>query len=203
MSDDPFRVHSLTNLAEADPVKGRVVWDGPRSIWNMAMLATALIAGPLTASWSALAVFLALSAVTLSAGHSVGFHRRLIHRSFACPLWLEHMLVYAGTLVGMGGPLWTIRLHDTRDWGQRQANCHWALRHGRSLLVEGFYYLNFRLILARPPVFDPGPAIANDRFTAFSSVHGCCSNYRSPPCSIGREAGRGWFGACRCASPRA
>jgi hypothetical protein len=121
------------------------------------MLLAALVLGPPTFSWSALAVFLVTAGVTLCAGHSVGFHRRLIHRSFDCPNWLEPVLVWFGTAVGMGGPIWMIRLHDSRDWAQRQPNCHWFLRHAKPLLLDGFYYLNFRLELAHPPRFDPGP----------------------------------------------
>ena len=131
------------------------------------MFVGALVLGPLYFSWSGVAAFLAISAVTLCAGHSVGFHRRLIHRSFDCPKWLEYVLLWCGTAVGMGGPLWTIRLHDSRDWAQRQADCHGFLRHEKPLLIDGFYYLNFRLELAKPPGFDPGPGIGDDRFIRF------------------------------------
>jgi sn-1 stearoyl-lipid 9-desaturase len=164
---DAFKVNSLTGLDCASPVEGEVVWDGPRSLWNAGMFLGAVTLGPLFFTWDAFAVFLATAAVTLCAGHSVGFHRRLIHRSFDCPKWLEYVLMWFGTVVGMGGPIWTIRLHDTRDWAQRQRDCHWFLRHGRPLLVDGFYYLNFRLKLKRPPGFDPGPGIADDRFHLF------------------------------------
>nr|WP_281061369.1 acyl-CoA desaturase [Sphingobium sp. Sx8-8] len=121
----------------------------------------------MTFTWEALAVFLLMAAITLCAGHSVGFHRRLIHRSFECPKWLERVLVWFGTAVGMGGPIWTIRLHDSRDWAQRQPDCHWFLRHAKPLPIDGFYYLNFRLQLAHPPGFDPGPGIADDSFYRF------------------------------------
>ena len=164
---DAFKVNSLTGLDRASPVEGEVVWDAPRSIWNNAMFLGALVLGPLTVTWSAFAVFLATAAVTLCAGHSVGFHRRLIHRSFDCPKWLERTLVWFGTAVGMAGPIWTIRLHDMRDWAQRQPDCHWFLRHAKPLLIDGFYYLNFRLKLKHPPGFDPGPGIADDPFHVF------------------------------------
>ena len=164
---DAFRVNSLTGLERADPVVGEVVWDPPRSLWNTGFLLGALCLGPLTFSLTAFAVFLGTAGLTLCAGHSVGFHRRLIHRSFDCPKSLERALVWLGTVVGMGGPIWTVRLHDSRDWAQRQPACHWFLRHGKPLLADGFYYLNFRLSLARAPGFDPGPGIANDRFYAF------------------------------------
>jgi stearoyl-CoA desaturase (delta-9 desaturase) len=164
---DAFKVNSLTGLDDADAQVGDVVWDWPRSLWNSGMLAGAVILGPLTFSWGALALFLASAGITLCAGHSVGFHRRLIHRSFDCPKWLERTLVWFGTAVGMGGPIWTIRLHDSRDWAQRQLACHWFLRHGKPILIDGFYYLNFRLKLARPPGFNPGFGIADDRFYTF------------------------------------
>lgn len=99
-----YKVNSLTNLDTANAVDGVVVWDAPRSIWNASMLAGALILGPIFFAWDAVAVFLALSAITLCIGHSVGFHRRLIHRSFACPKWLERVLVWFGIAVGMGAP---------------------------------------------------------------------------------------------------
>jgi fatty-acid desaturase len=164
---DAFKVNSLTNLDTASPVGGRVVWDPVRSIWNASMLLGALILGPLYFTWGAFAVFLAIAAVTLCAGHSVGFHRRLIHRSFECSKWLERALVWCGAAVGMGGPLWTIRLHDSRDWAQRQPNCHAFLRHENAMWLDGILYLHGKLILDNPPGFEPGPGIEDDRFYQF------------------------------------
>jgi stearoyl-CoA desaturase (delta-9 desaturase) len=164
---DPYKVNSLTNLDTASPVEGKVVWDATRSVWNTGMLLGALVLGPIYFTWDAPIIFLATSAVTLCAGHSVGFHRRLIHRSFDCPKWVERTLVWFGTAVGIGGPLWTIRLHDSRDWAQRQPNCHAFLRHGNPLWLDGLLYLNFSLKLKNPPGFDPGPGIADDRFYQF------------------------------------
>ena len=162
-----FKVNSLGGLERADAGAGHLVWDPGRSIWNTGMILSALVLGPLYFSWSGVAVFLLLSGFTLCVGHSVGFHRRLIHRSFDCPKWLERLMIYVGVLVGMGGPIWTVGLHDIRDWAQRQTDCHWFLRHGKSALADGFYYLNFRLVFDRPPNFDPGPGISDDRFYRF------------------------------------
>jgi len=117
----------------------------------MSFIAGGLILGPLFFTWSGVIVFLVLSGFTLCVGHSVGFHRRLIHRSFECPKWLERVMIYVGVLVGMGGPIWTVGLHDIRDWAQRQTDCHWFLRHGKPALADGFYYLNFRLVFDHPP----------------------------------------------------
>ncbi len=162
-----YKVNSLSGLDAANAVDGVLLWDPVRSIWNMSILTTALILAPLTFSWSALVVFLLLSGATLCIGHSVGFHRRLIHQSFECPKWLERFMIWVGVLVGMGGPIWTIGLHDLRDWAQRQPNCHWFLRHGKPVLVDGFYYLNFKLKLKNPPNFNPGPGISDDKFYLF------------------------------------
>ena len=164
---DPYKVNSLTNLDTASPVEGEVVWDPVRSIWNGTMLIGALVLGPIYFTWEAFAVFLGTSAVTLCAGHSVGFHRRLIHRSFDCPKWLERTLVWFGTAVGMGGPIWTIRLHDSRDWAQRQPDCHAFLRHEHPMLLDGLLYLHGRLKLTNPPGFDPGRGVGDDLFYRF------------------------------------
>ena len=42
-----FKVNSLTNLDTARPDIGVVLWDPPRSIWNMGFLFGALVLGPL------------------------------------------------------------------------------------------------------------------------------------------------------------
>jgi sn-1 stearoyl-lipid 9-desaturase len=195
-----FKVNSLTGLDQASAVEGEVVWDAPRSLWNGFMLVGALIAGPLTFAWDAFLIFLATSAVTLCAGHSVGFHRRLIHRSFECPLWLDYLMMWLGTAVGIGGPIWTIRLHDSRDWAQRQPDCHWFLRHAKPLAIDGFYYLHFRLRLDRPPGFDPGPGIADDPFYRFLDRTWMLHQLPIAGCSGSAAAGRGWSGACSSGS---
>lgn len=162
-----FKVGSLSNLEHADPAHGHLVWDWPRSLWNMGFIIGAIVLGPIFFSWGGVTVFLLLSGFTLCVGHSVGFHRRLIHRTFECPKWLERLMIYVGVLVGMGGPLWTVGLHDIRDWAQRQQDCHWFLRHAKPALADGFYYLNFRLIFDKPPTFDAGPGISDDSFYVF------------------------------------
>jgi stearoyl-CoA desaturase (delta-9 desaturase) len=94
-------------------------------------------------------------------------HRRLIHSSFDCPLWVERTCVYLGTLVGMAGPFGMIRLHDFRDWAQRQSACHAYSRHAAGFWRDGWWQLHCRLHLARPPKFELESRLANDRFYAF------------------------------------
>jgi fatty-acid desaturase len=167
MTSDPHRVNSLLLTPDADPTRGHIRWDPAHSLWNGGMMLAALTLAPLTATPGAVLVFLGLAALTLCAGHSVGFHRRLIHRSFERPRWVERVLVWMGTLYGMGGPLWTIRIHDTRDWAQRQARCHDFYAHRFGLWRDLWSNLHGRLVLDHPPGFDPGPAIAGDRFYRF------------------------------------
>jgi sn-1 stearoyl-lipid 9-desaturase len=163
----PYKVNSLRIDPHADPMAGVVTWDPWRSLWNGAMLVAAIVLAPRYFTWSAFAVFVGLLALTMCTGHSVGFHRRLIHRTFQCPKWLEHMLVWSGTLVGMQGPFWVIQSHDFRDWAQRQPDCHPYLRHGQGMLKDAFWNLHCRLKLDHPPGFDPGPGIGDDRFYRF------------------------------------
>jgi fatty-acid desaturase len=148
-------------------VDGRVVWQPGRSLWTGSMTIAAVVLGPASVTWDALALFLATCAVTLCAGHSVGMHRLLIHRSFTAPLWLEHLLVYLGTLVGMAGPIGMMRLHDLRDWAQRQEACHDLHAHRRPFLHDAFWQMHCGLALARPPRFVLEPRVASDRFYRF------------------------------------
>jgi hypothetical protein len=55
----------------SDPLKGRVVWMPAKSIWITAMTLIAIVGGPLTFTWSTLAVFTLLTAITICLGQSV------------------------------------------------------------------------------------------------------------------------------------
>ena len=72
---------------------GRVVWAPFKSLWNTAIYLIALFIDPLYFTWGAFAPFLLLSYVTLLFGHSLGMHRRLIHKSFECSKPFERFLV--------------------------------------------------------------------------------------------------------------
>ncbi len=150
-----------------DALDGAVRWAPAKSLWFLSMLLSAAVAGPLLVSWSAVTLFLVSSAITLCFGHSVGMHRRLIHSSFQCPRWLEHLCVYLGTLVGMAGPIGITAAHDFRDWAQRQSACHDYFCHRRSFWQDAWWQLNCELVLRHPPDFRLEPRLANDRFYAF------------------------------------
>src|SRR5262245_14671535 len=100
----------------ADAVAGRVVWSPAKSLWNMSMLACAIVCAPLFVTPDSVLMFLVATYCSLLLGHSVGMHRRFIHRSYACKKWLERALVYVGVLVGVAGPFGILRIHDERDW---------------------------------------------------------------------------------------
>ena len=150
-----------------DPMQGRVHWSPVKSLWLAGMTLAGIVGGAMTASWDAAAVFVVLTAATICAGHSVGMHRLLIHRSFDAPIWVEHLLVYAGTLVGMAGPFGMIKAHDMRDWLQRQPDCHDHAAHRRGMLHDYWWQTHCELRLAHPPVFEIEPKIRNDRFYRF------------------------------------
>lgn len=148
----------------ADAAAGVVRWRAGKSLWIGSMTLAALVFGPLTFEPAAFLLFLASTALTLCAGHSVGLHRRLIHQSFECPRWLEYACVYLGTLVGMAGPIGMIRQHDLRDWAQRRRECHDYLRHGRAFWTDAWWQLHCDLHLDRGPRFQLEPRLRDDRF---------------------------------------
>jgi fatty-acid desaturase len=146
----------------ANASDGDVVWAPTKSIWNNLMLVTAILLGPYYFTWSAFFVFLALSYSTLLVGHSLGMHRCLIHQSFSCSKPLERLLVWLGVLVGMAGPFGIIRVHDIRDWAQREAACHDFFSHRRSLFQDAIWQLNCTFRFLNPPNFVLEPRIEAD-----------------------------------------
>lgn len=154
----------MISLPESDPCEGKVVWSPVKSIWTGTLTFIAIIAGPATVTWDAFGLFLVSSAITLCAGHSVGMHRLLIHRSFAAPRWVERTLVYLGTLVGMAGPFGMIAAHDIRDWAQRQAACHDLYAHRRGFFHDAWWQMHCVVKLDHPPQFRIEPATLSDRF---------------------------------------
>ena len=151
----------------ADPAQGVVRWRPKKSIWISVMTLIGVIGAPFTFSWGAVGIFLVLTGVTLCAGHSVGMHRRLIHNSFECPVWLEYLLVWLGVLVGMAGPIGMMRQHDLRDWAQRQTSCHDYLCHRRGIWLDYFWQCHCDLDLERGPLFKPEKRIADDQVYQF------------------------------------
>jgi fatty-acid desaturase len=150
----------------ADPCAGRVRIDWPKSLWNGAMIAGTL-AALAVATWQSVALFLVLTYATLLIGHSVGMHRMMIHRTFKAQRWLARTLIWLGTLVGVSGPSGIIRIHDTRDWAQREAVCHDFFAHRAGFWQDLACNLFCRFDFDRPPRITIEPAIAADPFARF------------------------------------
>ena len=152
---------------DTSAVDGRLRWAPAKSLWITTMTLLSVVFAPLTFRVDAVLLFLATTMVTLWAGHSVGMHRLIVHRSFSAPVWVAHVLVYLGTLVGMAGPFGMIRIHDTRDWAQRQSACHDLFAHRFPFLKDAFLQMHCALQLDHPPKFVIEPHIRNDRFYRF------------------------------------
>lgn len=157
----------MISTGSSDATRGRVRWAPARSFWMGFLTIAALVFAPIHITPGAVLLWLGTSAVTLCLGHSIGLHRLLIHRSFDAPRWLERTLAYLGTLVGMAGPLGMIRLHDMRDWAQRQAACHDLHAHRASMLRDAWWQMHCRLDLDHPPHFVLEPKLRDDPVLAF------------------------------------
>lgn len=154
----------VVSVGKSNPLHGVVYWNPVKSLWITGMTVAATVGGALTFSLDAFLVFVVLSAITICGGHSVGMHRLLIHRSFKAPIWVEHFLVYLGVLVGMAGPHGMIKLHDFRDWGQRQTKCHPFFAHTAGFWKDAWWQLHCSIQLDHEPDFVIEENVSNDRF---------------------------------------
>ncbi|MEM1114773.1 MAG: acyl-CoA desaturase [Pseudomonadota bacterium] len=149
------------NRQDGCAVQGTVTLDPAKATWIGAMaLGSMLAVGH--ASPGAVVLFALFTAVTLCLGHSIGMHRRSIHRSFRCPTWFEYLCVHLGTLVGLGGPLGMLRTHDTRDWAQRQPTCHPYFSHQAIWYQDLYWQLFCSIQLFRTPVIETEGEIEQD-----------------------------------------
>ncbi|WP_282606654.1 acyl-CoA desaturase [Pelagibius sp. Alg239-R121] len=151
----------------ASPVEGSIVLDWAKTLWTGGMLSLGLVLAPLYFSWSAFLVFLVLTYLTMLVGHSVGMHRMMIHRTFSCPKWLERSLIYAGLLVGVAGPFGIVKIHDLRDWAQRQSDCHDFFSHRRGFWRDLTWQLFYRFEFEHPPRLIIEPQLAADPWCRF------------------------------------
>ncbi|MGB3469924.1 MAG: acyl-CoA desaturase [Erythrobacter sp.] len=148
----------------ADAAKGTVHWDPAHSIWNGGMALAAIALVPFYTTPAAVAVGLGLTGLMLLLGHSVGFHRLLIHGSFETTPMMRRFLIWCGTVAGMSGPVWIVKTHDLRDWAQRQSECHDYLAHRRPMLIDAWWQLHCTLKLDHSPQYDIA-RLESSRFT--------------------------------------
>lgn len=146
---------------------GKVVWLPIKSIWLLLNGVFGLMGVLFFPQLDASFVFVVLTAVSICAGHSVGMHRLLIHRSFETYRPIEYLLVWLGTLVGMAGPIGMIKTHDMRDWHQRQTSCPPHPSHEASFFKDAWWQLCCEYRLVSPPDFYPEERVVHDRFYLF------------------------------------
>jgi stearoyl-CoA desaturase (delta-9 desaturase) len=150
-----------------DVCEGEVRFSPLKAAWFFSMAGGAVIGGAFTASIPAVSLFALSTGTVLLFGHSLGSHRKLVHDSFQCPRWLEHLLVYLGVLVGLAGPIGLLRQHELRDYAQRLPVCHDYLRHGRTFWRDAWWQLACELRLERAPRLVLEPRVADNRFYLF------------------------------------
>lgn len=156
-------VHRI-NGNGANPVDGKVVFDYPKLFWNLGMIMLAVIFAPSSFSLASFSFFVAFTYLSLLIGHSAGMHRMMIHRSFECHPLIERILIYIGVLVGMSGPHGIIKIHDLRDWAQRQEACHDFFSHKQGYVKDIWWQLTSRFDFKYPPMICIEPKFNEDRF---------------------------------------
>jgi len=162
--DNLSRILSEDNSCAND---ARVSISLKKTIWMTAVYLITIIGCYLTYSIENLYLFLFCSAFVLLFGHSLGMHRRLIHKSYKCQKWFEYLGVYMGTLVGIAGPFGMITAHDLRDWAQRKATCHKFFSQVNNPFQDWYWQIFCKVTLAKPPVFEIESEVYNDKFYKF------------------------------------
>jgi fatty-acid desaturase len=148
---------------QSNAKSGFVIVSPTKVLWIGAMFLIAIIGGWYTFSITAFFVFVVTTIVSLCLGHSLGMHRRLIHKSYQCPLWLEYLFVHLGVIVGLAGPLGMIKTHDMRDWAQRQEDCHDYFGHQQPMWKDFFWQIFCDIRLEHSPKFNIERSVTHDR----------------------------------------
>jgi stearoyl-CoA desaturase (delta-9 desaturase) len=157
----------IDDSASCNANDGKVVLSKTKLLWLSTMLLISIIGGVLTFSIEAFFVFVITSGISLCLGHSLGMHRKLIHQSYQCPLWLEYFFVHLGVIVGLAGPIGMIKTHDMRDWAQRQNKCHDYFGHQQPILIDAYWQLFCDIKLDNPPTFLLEKRVKDDRMFSF------------------------------------
>lgn len=153
----------IVTTPKSNAIKGEVVISGSKTLWMGSMVLVAFIGAYYTFSFIALTVFATTTIISLCLGHSLGMHRRLIHQSYQCPIWLEYLFVHLGVIVGLAGPIGMIKTHDMRDWAQRQEYCHDYFGHKQPMWKDFFWQVFCDIKLEHPPTFNIEESVTKDR----------------------------------------
>ena len=149
--EDKDATSRIIDNGSANAHQGHVSLSMTKLFWVGGMALVAIIGGIITFSYDAVALFCTFTAISLCFGHSLGMHRRLIHKSYQCPQWFEYLMVHLGVIVGLAGPFGMIKTHDLRDWAQRQPQCHHFLGHQQQPIKDIYWQLLCNIHLDSPP----------------------------------------------------
>ena len=161
---DALQEARISEPPGANAVEGRLVLAPLKSFITLLAMGLTVAFAYQTFSFPNLALALGLTILFLWFGDSLGLHRLLIHRSFRCPLWLENVLATCGTLAGLGGPFDAIRIHDERDWAQRQPACHPFFAHQNNYLGDLTHQLFYNFQFDNGPIIDTQRGLENRPF---------------------------------------
>ena len=106
-------------------------------------------------SWTGVLVLIVGMYVFGVVGINLGFHRLLTHRSFSCPLWLEHTLAILGTCCLQFSPAFWVAVHRRHHhFADEEQDPHSPLK--------SFFWAHFGWLLVRPP--DMKPRVMTERY---------------------------------------
>jgi stearoyl-CoA desaturase (delta-9 desaturase) len=113
-------------------------------------LIAALAIFPWFFSWTGVALFAVGIYVFGVLGINIGYHRLITHRSFSCPLWLEHTLVGFGACSLQFAPAFWAAIHRRHHhFADDEQDPHSP--------IVSFFWAHFGWLLARPADMRPGP----------------------------------------------
>lgn len=142
----------------ACPRRGRVVVDAKKVLWFGGHGVVGL-SGLWAIQPGALVAGAVLTWLLVLLGHSVGYHRLLMHGNFKTSKPLGRLLILCGALLGAAGPSAIIRVHDERDWAQRapeaEGGCHPYFSQHNGFWRDMLWQLFCRLELDHPPRQSP------------------------------------------------
>ncbi|MFN7113163.1 MAG: acyl-CoA desaturase [Alphaproteobacteria bacterium] len=184
-------------LGSGNADHGHMHWSPRKSLWLLCMNIGTVVGLTFFLSLETAALFVVTTGVVICFGHSLGMHRRLIHNSFDCPRWVEYVMVYLGTLVGLGGPMTMIYTHDLRDWAQRKKNCHPFFSHQSNMWRDAWWQIHCDITLEDPPLLEIENRVSEDRFFRFLEK---TAKWQQIPWAVVFYALGGWgwvlFGVC-------
>jgi sn-1 stearoyl-lipid 9-desaturase len=149
------------------PEAGHVEFAPKKTLWLYALLGSTALLWARSPSFSLVASSMALALITLCAGHSVGLHRGIIHRSYRAPRWLRNLLVYSFVHTGIGGPLSWVRLHYVRDYYQNAAECPRYFGYSQSVISDYFWNLHLRFVPREPKLYGVPASEEHDPWLRF------------------------------------